>query len=463
MSNFYGGKQGFSFFIAKTYTLIHKYIEFKEKWIYQEQESDTSDEGAVYNSVEEFLSERFSTDTDVHYNDYILISVGIGNFDFHSTSPYHGNLYRKDITEFKLVGNLAGPPGGASQVIPLSWDNFTTEYLKDKANQSYGNTVSPIEEGGTEISANIVSGKTESKVLFRYYTYEDNNKTILKLATQIPAPYFDFSEYDPSEKGVAPTVNPLFLNESGEDTRTNLFYNNYEYPLVTKYYKPRIDNDELYGELYEYTVNEDGENYSYKATNGKTIYLGKIKQESGILIGKNVSYYILNSEAGSQTDSDLQQYLDNKEKRDTLLTVALNGYILLTNKKVICKKLNDDYPCGLGYVYAKQIDSKNDDKTKREANDIDLIGKIITYGDENGPIVNDKVTTWFFGYDFSRKQVSLEIIPDWYYLNLYAVETKIVYAEDQGSGTNIIPATSQEIKVGDLWVGLSDSRWKETL
>ena len=65
--------------------------------------------------------------------------------------------------------------------------------------------------------------------------------------------------------------------------------------------------------------------------------------------------------------------------------------------------------------------------------------------------------------DFSRKELNLEIIPNWYYLNLYTVETKIVYAEDQGSGTNIIPATSQEIKAGDLWVGLSDSQWKETL
>ena len=86
---------------------------------------------------------------------------------------------------------------------------------------------------------------------------------------------------------------------------------------------------------------------------------------------------------------------------------SINRVEQITNKKVICKKLNDDYPCGLDYVYAKQTDSTSDDKTRREANDIDLIGKIITYGDENGPVVNDKVTTWFFAYDFSREELKV--------------------------------------------------------
>ena len=137
MSNFYGGKQGFSFFIAKTY-ILEQLLNGK----YKETIDADNDEGLT---IDSFLEKKFNEDLDVHYNDYILLSVGVAGFNFTATDNYHGNLYRKDITEFKLVGNLAGPPGGASQVIPVDWNNFENEYEADKNKDSF----IPVNKGET--------------------------------------------------------------------------------------------------------------------------------------------------------------------------------------------------------------------------------------------------------------------------------------------------------------------------
>lgn len=449
MSNFYGGKQGFSFFIAKTY-ILEQLLNGK----YKETIDADNDEGLT---IDSFLEKKFNEDLDVHYNDYILLSVGVAGFNFTATDNYHGNLYRKDITEFKLVGNLAGPPGGASQVIPVDWNNFENEYEADKNKDSF----IPVNKGETLISANVVDGgekDTETgkfkynKILFKYYSYRNEDKTTtLKLAIQIPAPYIDFSEfYFPEKTNVAPKIERITPTEN-----KNLFYNEYRYPLVTKYYQPRIENDELYGDLYSYKQNSDNNNYSYQS-DGETIYLGKIKQESGILIGANIAYYILTSESGDQTDTALQTYLDSVEKRSALKKAPEEGYTLLINKKVICKKLNDDYPCGLGYEY-----KSNEDHSSRVVSNVDLVGKIVTYGDESGPIADNlKVTNWFFAYNFSRekdKQTG-NIIPDWYFLSLYSTETKIIFATDNESGTG--PASAEDLKQGDLWIGLEDNTFE---
>lgn len=447
MSNFYGGKQGFSFFIAKTYIIEQTASGYKE--VDSEEESSST--------IEDFLALKFNEDTDVHYNDYILLSVGVAGFNFAATDNHHGNLYRKDITNFKLIGNLAGPPGGASQVIPLDWNNFEESYEKDKDKDG----LTPPDKGSTLIAANVVDGGAidettgkfkYNKILFKYYSYRNPDKTTtLKMAIQIPAPYIDFTDsYEPDETGAPPIVERII-----EENNDNYFYNKYKYPLVTKYYKPRIENDELYGDLYKYQKNNDNENYSYQPTD-KSIYLGKIKQESGILIGQNIAYYILASEANTQTDEDLAEYLINKDKRDTLKTEPTDSYILLVNKKVICQKLNDDFPCGLGYTYASETDH-----SKRIVSNVDLVGKIITYGDSTGPVSNEKVLNWFFAYDFSRENdvETGNIIPNWYYLSLYSVETRIIFSEDYKDDSNNIigPNTSEEIKVGDLWIGIEDA------
>ena len=89
--------------------------------------------------------------------------------------------------------------------------------------------------------------------MFKYYSYRNEDKTTtLKLAIQIPAPYIDFSEfYFPEKTNVAPKIERITPTEN-----KNLFYNEYRYPLVTKYYQPRIENDELYGDLYSYKQNK---------------------------------------------------------------------------------------------------------------------------------------------------------------------------------------------------------------
>ena len=126
MSNFHGGKQGFSFFITKTYIIEKALDGYKEK--------NVDNEG--FNSIDNLLEYKFNNDRDVHYNDYVLISMEIMGSNFASSNSYHGNLYRKDITNFKLVGNLAGPPGGTSEVIPLDWDRYEEEFKKN-----YGNCI----------------------------------------------------------------------------------------------------------------------------------------------------------------------------------------------------------------------------------------------------------------------------------------------------------------------------------
>ena len=459
MSNFYGGKQGFSFFITKTYIIEKALDGYKEK--------NVDNEG--FNSIDNLLEYKFNNDRDVHYNDYVLISMEIMGSNFASSNSYHGNLYRKDITNFKLVGNLAGPPGGTSEVIPLDWDRYEEEYNND-LNQYGESNITSSSIANMPLSMGIIDGKTNNKIYFKYYLIKTSAETaVLKLAIQTPAIYIDLSRsYYPENvineegtSGTSPKVNFLGYGEL-ENGEKNYFYSKYEYPLVTKYYKPRIENDELYGDLYTYQQVEGSAQYSYQQSDSTdSLYLGKIKQESGILIGQNLAYYILASEAGqlsnnkySQTDEELNDYIISKEKRNTLRTEKTEGYVLLENKKVICKKLNDDFPCGLGYDYFSE-----QDHTKRTVTNVDLVGKIITYGDEEGPLsesMGDKVITWFFAYDFSREEDSSngEIIPNWYYLSLYSSETKIIFALDNDSGT--LPETSEEIKQGDLWIGLSN-------
>lgn len=443
MSNFYGGKQGFSFFISKLYILK------------KNQDNKYNDE---FNSIESFLINKFNTDSDVHYNDYVLIAVMSDGEHYCVADPYHGNLYRKDITEFKLVGNLAGPPGGTSQVEFLDWneEKFKEKYTEDK-NDENTKEITPVEEERTSLDVGLVDGKTHSKIKIKYYCVLRKDLTsVLKMAIQTPVPYIDFTSfYKPEINGDA----PLMVRDTDAEMTDNLFYQPYKYPIVTKYYKPRIENDELFGDLYEYEKDKEDENkYSYQVTGSEL--LGQIKQENGILIGKNIVYYILTSEAGNQTDVDLQEYLNDEEKRKTLITSLQDGYSIVTNKKLICKKLNDDYPCGLGYQYAKTEDG-SEDKTKREISNIELVGKIVSYGDKTGPISENKAVTWFFGYDFSRSNLSEQIIPNWYFLNLTASQIKIIFAEDQDTENGAIPATSEEIKAGDLWVGLVEPTSKE--
>ena len=72
MINFYGGKQGFSFFITKTYIIEKALDGYKEK--------NVDNEG--FNSIDNLLEYKFNNDRDVHYNDYVLIYMEIMGSNF---------------------------------------------------------------------------------------------------------------------------------------------------------------------------------------------------------------------------------------------------------------------------------------------------------------------------------------------------------------------------------------------
>lgn len=104
MSNLYGGKQGFSFNLVKSYDL-------NDSKDYSEEEEK--------NLIIKYLKEQFGYfdktnvwhpgDREVTYGDYIFLDNSKNR-----NAGYIGHLYRKEKTKFKYIGNLRGMPGSSS-------------------------------------------------------------------------------------------------------------------------------------------------------------------------------------------------------------------------------------------------------------------------------------------------------------------------------------------------------------
>ena len=148
MSNFYGGKQGFSFFIIKSYQVP--------------MEINNNGEISTYNTLEEVLAYEFEADTDVHYNDYILLSDKNNPYMDHT-----GELYRKGYREFEFVGRIAGPPGGVSDITFIeTLEEFESNYNSKKSMVGTDQVI-PLENYG-KISL-IKDSKNEKDMYFCYF------------------------------------------------------------------------------------------------------------------------------------------------------------------------------------------------------------------------------------------------------------------------------------------------------
>jgi hypothetical protein len=381
MSNFYGGKQGFSFYIAKCYT-----------------------------SIEE-MNNNYDTDTDVNYNDYVLISSD------DSSSIENGNLYRKGYQEYELIGNIAGPPGGVGRLELYDTINGEGGIIEAYEKESTDDwDIAPLSEKDIIITPEQVAGKADEEyndnIKIGYYTLvsktENNGKKIakVKLAMQMPYPIIEME----TGEAVNPGTNPIL---DRIDDGTHNYYYKYELKVPKgydgSYFQPYLDSDyTLYAK--KYVADSDG-NYS-EDTEGK-INLGSLKRDTGILIGKNIAYY-----TNSSTIQD--------EKAD--------GFTLLEDIPKIIVRLNSQYPDGL--------------------TDTEEKGKLVTYGDDEAPAYNyddshSMVCKWFFSYDYGTKS--------WYYIGslVDSLQSKtILFADNNGSNQ---PNGGHQLNYGGVWFETVDN------
>jgi hypothetical protein len=250
----------------------------------------------------------------------------------------------------------------------------------------------------------------------------DGTESIVRVAFQIPYAVFDFEAVKRLDYFEEPYMKRL-------DDELHPFYYKYEIGLpegtTGDFYKPYLDTNTymLYADKYVY-----GENGEAKLEEGSRIELGAIKDYSGILVGLNLAYY---------TTSQENIYTTDKEKGITLLTIV---------SKII-EQLNKDYPYGLG------ADSYSNEIGTNTIN-IDLKGKVVVYGDDEGPVITingDEIKQkWFFGFDYNK--ASDNNFAGWYYIGSLYSEDKASHniLFDTNNGNNN-PTNGNTLNLGGVW------------
>lgn len=492
MSNFYGGKQGFSFFIVKNFLTV------------------------------EAMNAAFNSDPSVHFNDYVLVSD--------SANPYmsdNGKLYRKGYSEFEYMGRISGPPGGVSEIEFFeSIEKLIEEYntiIKDELHQ-----VVPEMKNDEESGANVNQGKIiiEPLLIPGIQTIEDPEKgSITQYNNNIRYGYFNYITKDERDSIVG-----YSSSESEEDNIVKIEPNEiYNIPVYVAYANPNdpsktdltLSEDEIHTERYEkecliksqvkvaleipyfvldleaetaqpgesvevidttpiiegttpnfykkykvkipqgangnyYEITYDEETYTFY----KTLYkyeiednqyhaqepekMGTLKDESGMLIGLTMGYYNLIEDNPSSTDNEYVH--NNGLTHKSLVTdfISENNPQLVEDIAIIINNLNEDFPYGLG---RKKV---NEEIT---INDIDLHGKVIAYGSPYKPtqLIGEKeiIEKWIFGFDYSTKEDGS--FAGWYYLgSLYSDYTthNILFDESTSYGT---PVNGNPLNIGGVW------------
>ena len=201
MSNsFYGGRHGYSFNIAKTFTSV------------------------------EAMTNYFAdlNNTDVTFEDYVLISSE------HKTNPEHGRLFKRGadinsnrtIEKFswdsnaqnwvssnipakgaEFVGLVSGPQGDGGRIGLTNVDEINLKA------QNYGG----YRKGGELSLANnsLVSGKENPRIAYESFSYQDQGESYTDLAFQFPYPVIEFNTVEDSNNSndfvISPsTVEPFY-------------------------------------------------------------------------------------------------------------------------------------------------------------------------------------------------------------------------------------------------------------
>lgn len=412
MSNFYGGKQGFSFFIIKSYQVP--------------MEINNNGEISTYNTLEEVLAYEFEADTDVHYNDYILLSDKNNPYMDHT-----GELYRKGYREFEFVGRIAGPPGGVSDITFIeTLEEFESNYNSKKSMVGTDQVI-PLENYG-KISL-IKDSKNEKDMYFCYFNYYSSDEEKWHLYVYINNPSIDFIV----DLEIAQKINDYY-NFGVEEEENSPF--THKYLIRTSpgnYYDISIEQGNVYKTFYEfkYCVDDTSSGYRYEPKERELI--GSVDY-NGILTGLNLAYY---NKESIQVNN--QYVVDNSVRTITLhseMPQQGDGFIDEVND--IISNLMLDFPNGLG-------------KNPTENNNRELVGKIVVYGDSLRPAISiDGVAILqkkLFGFDYGIKK--------WYYIGqisseLSSVPKCILFSKPQEENSTL-PQEPNYLEKGGLWLKIT--------